>query len=132
MRDRRALERLYHLREVAMPQDRALVNVQTIAWSSTAGQLVVVVNVETGVLHRIWLPESAVAIGAFVVLERADNGVRVMDHIDAHTVEAAHRCEGRGHEVRASEAHPSPPPNGREESDAVTLIAEVEDYLRRR
>lgn len=132
LRDRRAFQRLQHLREIARVPDRALVHVQTIVWNSAAGQHVAVVNVATGVTSRVWLPESAVPIGSYVVVERMDSGVRAIDHLSAHSVEAAHRSEGRSHEVRASDAHPTPPPNAREESDAVTLIAEVEEYLRRR
>lgn len=54
-RDRRAFQRLQHLREIATPPDRALVHVQATVWSSTAGQHVVVVNVATGLTHRVWV-----------------------------------------------------------------------------
>lgn len=41
LRDRRAFQRLQHLREIATPEDRALVHVQTVVWSSAAGRHVV-------------------------------------------------------------------------------------------
>ncbi len=59
LRDRSAFQRLQHLRERATGPDRVLVHVQTIVWSSAAGQQVVVVNVVTGVTSRIWLSDGA-------------------------------------------------------------------------
>lgn len=102
LRDRRAFQRLQHLREIATDPDRALVHVQTVVWSSTAGQDVVVVNVATGSPHRVWLPETTVPIDAFAVLERALGGESLVDWMKAHHVEAGHR-----HERREATSHPT-------------------------
>jgi len=106
--------------------------VQTIVWSSAAGQHAVVVNVATGVLHRVWLPEVTIPTGAFVILERTHDGARASDVLDACVVESAHRHEAR---ARATRANPeqvvsqgrSDPAQG---DGAVTFIDEVEAYLR--
>lgn len=130
LRDRRAFDRLQHLREIATPEDRALVHVQTIVWSSAAGQHVVVVNVATGVTSRVWLPETTAPIGSYVVVERKGSGVRVVDWIGAQHVEAGHRHEQRhvAHRHNSSERVLEPPEHGQD--DARLLIEETERFLR--
>jgi len=127
LRDRRAFQRLQHLREIATVPDRALVYVQTIVWSSAAGQQVVVVNVATGSSHRVWVPETTVPLGAFVVLERTHSGVRVVDWMNAHQVEAGHRHERRYAVGRvASGDHLEQV----DREDALKLIQEAEQFLK--
>lgn len=133
-RDLRAFQRLQQLRDLAGQPNRAFVQVRTTIWSNTAGQHAVALNVATGILHRVWLSETTVPIGSFVVLERTNGGVRVIDYMDAPDVEAAHRHERRNPEAQpATPAHPTPTPTDpRKPDDAATLIHEVEEYLRRR
>lgn len=95
LRDRRAFNRLQHLREIGAAPDRALVHVLTMVWSSAAGQHVVVVHVATGTSSRVWLPETSLVIGAFVVLERTDGGVKAVEWMSAQQVDAGHRHERR-------------------------------------
>jgi len=131
LRDRRAFQRLQHLREIARIPDRALVHVQTIVWNSAAGQHVAVVNVATGVTSRVWLPESAVPIGSYVVVERTHGGVSVVDWRNAHQVEAGHRHEQR-HAQQQFAAKPRlgvPKPEQQNEDDAALLIRETEEFL---
>jgi len=130
-RDRRACERLQLLRGLAGESNRALVQIQTTVFNAAAGQHAVVMNVGTGTLHRVWLPETAVPIGAFVVLEHADHGVRVIGRLSAPSVEAAHRHERRTRAIRVPDRAGSPGRNPALQTDAaVTLIDEVEAYLR--
>lgn len=130
LRDRRAFQRLQDLREIATVPDRALVHVQTIVWSSAAGQNVVVVNVATGVTSRVWLPETTVPIGSYVVVERKGSGVRVVDWMGAEHVEAGHRLEQRhiAHRHNSGDRVLEPPEHGRD--DALLLIEETEQFLR--
>lgn len=130
LRDRRAFQRLQHLREIATPEDRALVHVQTIVWISAAGQNVVVVNVATGVTSRVWLPETTVPIGSYVVVECKGSGVRVVDWMGAEHVNAGHRHEQRhvAHRHNSSERVLEPPEHGQD--DARLLIEETERFLR--
>ncbi len=129
-RDRRAFQRLQHLREIATPEDRALVHVQTIVWSSAAGQHVVVVNVATGAPSRVWLPETTVPVGSYVVVEREGSGVRVVDWMGAAHVEAGHRDEQRHVALRhnSGERVLELPEHGQD--DARLLIEETERFLR--
>jgi hypothetical protein len=129
-RDRRAHERLQQFRHLATQPDHALVQVQTTVWSTVAGQHAVVLNIVTGALHRVWLPETTVPVGAFAVLQRTGDGARVVARLSARSVEAAHRCErrtvrpadARRHEDREmqSEANEAPSP----------LILEIEAFLK--
>lgn len=131
LRDRRAFQRLQHLREIATPEDRALVHVQTIVWSSAAGQYVAVLNVMTGAISRVWLPESAVRVGSFGVLERADGGVSVADWLDSHQVEAGHRHERRHIRVLGASALLSATAaDPLDRDDARQLIEETEQFLK--
>lgn len=131
LRDRRAFDRLQRLREMATSPDRVLVHVQSTVWSSTAGQHLVVVNVATGGSSRVWLPETLVPIGSFVVLEQTDRGVRVVDWMSAHQVEAGHRHERRVLAVGVSNVeqrgHAADPQN---HDDARQLIEETEQFLK--
>lgn len=126
-RDRRASQRLRHFRDLAAEPNRALVHLQTTVWSGAAGQHSIVVNVATGVLHRVWLPEMTVPIGAFVVLERTNSGVSIVGWMNARRVKGAHHYERR---------HPlARDPRGcdvdQERRDEVLqLIEETELYLR--
>lgn len=131
LRDRRAFQRLQHLREIATVPDRALVHVQTIVWNSAAGQHVAVVNVATGVTSRIWLSETTVAVGSFVVLERTDGGACVLEWMSAHQVEAGHRHEQRRVAHRPCSVEPRMQLLEREDREAaLQLIAETEQFLK--
>ncbi|NCD16057.1 MAG: hypothetical protein EOL91_01855 [Actinobacteria bacterium] len=131
LRDRRAFQRLQHLREIARVPDRALVHVQTIVWNSAAGQHVAVVNVATGVTSRVWLPESAVPIGSYVVVERTHGGVRVVDWRHSHQVEAGHRYEQRNaqQQLAAASSIDASRPAQQKEDAAALLIREIEEFL---
>lgn len=129
-RDRRAFQRLQHLREIATAPDRALVHVQTTVWSSTAGQHLIVVNVATGTTSRVWLPETTVPIAAFVVLERSNGGVNVVDSMNAHQVEAGHRHEQRHVAPRPSRELRGDLPERDDRDDARQLIEETERFLK--
>lgn len=126
-RDGRASQRLRHLRDLAAEPNRALVHLQTSVWSGAAGQHFIVVNVATGVLHRVWLPEMTVPIGAFVVLEGTDSGVSVVDWMNARRVKEAHRYERR-HPVARDPRDCDVEQERRDE--VLKLIEETEQYLR--
>ncbi len=126
-RDRRAHERLDHLRDLAGEGDRALVHVKTTIWSTAAGERTIVLNIATGGLHRVWLPETTVPVGAFAVLEHTNRGVRVIAHMDAHVVEAAHRHERRS--VCAPLRTSVDAGLGGKPGDPARLIREVEAFL---
>lgn len=126
-RDRRASQRLRHLRDLAAEPNRALVHLQTTVWTAAAGQHAMVVNVATGVLHRVWIAEMTVPQGAFVVLERTNPGVRLIAHIDAQVLEAAHRHERRS--VCAPVRTPVDAGLVGEPGDSARLIREVEAFL---
>lgn len=131
LRDGRAFQRLQHLREIATVPDRALVYVQTIVWSSAAGQQVAVVNVVTGVTSRVWLPEANLPIGSFVLLERTYGGVRVVEWMNAHQVEAGHRHEARRAVPNAARAQRSDHLGDRQAHHAAAeLVRETEEFLR--
>lgn len=119
------------LREIATVPDRALVHVQTIVWNSAAGQHVAVVNVATGVTSRIWLSETTVAVGSFVVLERTDGGACALEWMRAHQVQAGHRHEQRdvAHRPRIVEPRMHLLERGHREA-AKQLIAETEQFLK--
>lgn len=137
-RDRRAFQRLQHVRESATVPNRALVHVQTIVWSSAAGQDTVVVNIATGVTSHVWLTEAAVPIGSFVVLERAGSGVRLVGMVQPNHVESAHRYERRHPAKRltsVSMGYDSPDmgydsPDQDECDDARALVEETEQFLK--
>lgn len=128
-RDTHSHRRLQKLRELAAEPNRALVHVQTTVWSSAAGQHAGVVNVATGILHRVWIPEVTVPIGAFVVLQPTRSGVSIVDWMSPRRVDEAHRFERR---------HPttSDPRDLDVElalnDDVRRLIEETEHYLRQR
>lgn len=127
-RDGRASRRLHHLRDLAAEPNRALVHLQTTLWSAAAGQHAVVVNVATGIQHRVWIAEMTVPIGAFVVLERTHHGAVVIGMMHARAVEAAHR-HARRHSVTSDPLNVNvPPPEPRD--DVLQLIEETEQYLR--
>lgn len=131
LRDRRAFQRLQHLREIAGDPDRALVHVQTIVWSSSAGQHVVVRNVAAGVASRIWLSETTVPIGSFLVLERTDGGVRAIEWMNTHQVGAGHRHEARRIRPTAGGAQrPEHPKDLQLHDAAAELVRETEQFLR--
>ena len=131
LRDRRAFQGLQHLREIARVRDRALVHVQTIVWSSAAGQHVAVVNVATGVTSRVWLPESAVPIGSYVVVERTHGGVSVVDWRNSHYVVAGHRYEQRNaqQQCAAASSFDVSKPAQQKEDAAALLIRDIEEFL---
>lgn len=130
-RDTRAHRRLQALREAAQVSGRALVHLQTVVWSSSAGQHAVVVNVASGHRYRLWLPEVHLPIGAFALLERAGNGARVVDLLGAQVIEAAHHYERYARATRAVVAedplHRAVP---RQHDSVDTLVHEVEEYLK--
>lgn len=127
-RDAHAHQRLQNLRDLATEPNRALAYLQTIVWRAAAGQQAVVVNVATGVLHPVWLPELSVPLGAFVVLERTNSGVSVVDWMNARQVEEAHSYERRHHITNGSGDVNLLRQERR--NDAVQLIEETEQYLR--
>jgi len=128
-RDCRALQRLKQLRDLAAQPDHALVQVQTTIWTTAAGQHAVVLNIATGALHRVWLPETKVPIGAYCVLERTLHGVRVIDLMTDRSVAAAHRHERGRHADGGTSAHTKPARHVEQPDDAAVLIDEVEKYL---
>lgn len=129
-REMLAHQRLQELRDRAQASGRALVHVQTVMSSSSAGQHAVVVNVATGFRYRLWLPEVNLPIGAYAVIEQCVVGVAVIDWVGRRTVEAAHRHERHhanlGSATSALEKAPG------DDDDAATLIRETERYLRSR
>lgn len=127
LRDRRASQRLQHLRDLAAEPNRALIHLQTTVCSGAAGQQAVVVNVATGVLHRVWIAEMTVPIGAFVVLERTDSGVSVVDWMNARRVKEAHRY-ARRHPLARDPRDCDVDQERRDE--VLQLIEETEQYLR--
>ena len=129
-RDRCAYQRLQHLRELAAQPSRVLVFVQTIALGTAAGQHAVVINVATGTTHRAWLSETTVPIGAFVVLERTNGGVGVVDWMDAHQVESGHRHERRHAAHHITSGRLGVDLTERDDrDDARQLIEEAEQFL---
>lgn len=131
LRDRRAFQRLQHLREIATVSNLALVQVQTIVWSSAAGQHVVVVNVATGVISHVWLPEATVPIGSFVVLDGAGSGILVVGMVKPNHVESAHRHERRHPAQRfTSVSVGCHSPEQGECDDGRTLVEETEQFLK--
>ncbi len=131
LRDRRAFQRLQHLREIATDPDRVLVHVQTIVWSSTAGQLAVVVNVATGGTSHVWLPEEAVPIGSFVALDGAGSGVLVVGMVKPNHVESAHRHERRHPAQRFTNVSVGCHSHEQGEcDDGRTLVEETEQFLK--
>lgn len=131
-RDCRAHQRLQHLRDLAAQPDHALVQVQTTIWTTAAGQCAVVLNIATGVLHRVWLPETTVPSGAFAVLERTGHGGRVVACVDARGVKSAHRHERRRRRLDTPAIQPEPAREVGELQEAADLIDEVEKYLKAR
>lgn len=126
-RDRRASQRLRHFGDLAAEPNRALVHLQTTVWSGAAGQHSIVVNVATGVLHRVWLPGMTVPIGAFVVLERTNSGVSIVDWMNPRRVKEAHRYERRhplAHDPRDCDVEQE------RRDEVLQLIEETEQYLR--
>lgn len=129
-RDRRAHKRLQQLRDLAAERDRALVHVKTTIWSSTAGQHAVVLNIATGALHRVWLPETTVPVGAFAVLEHTNRGVRVIDVMDARGVESAHRHGMHQTPSMARVGRDDPEEQGADHDAPSQLIIEIEAFLK--
>lgn len=128
--DRRAHERLQHLRHLATQPDRALVYIQTTIGNAAAGQHAVVLNVAAGTLHRVWLSEATVPLGAFVVLQRVDEGAKVVDWMSAHAVEDGHRYERRrGAPTLPGSQALEDLPEVRGRDDVRQLIEEVEVFL---
>lgn len=130
LRDRRASQRLQHLRDLATEPNRALVHVTTVFWSITAGQHAIVVNVSTGIPYRVWIPEMDIPVGAFAVLERSDHGVRQIGALLARGVEAAHRHESRRESPGTSEGLDELPSQAGNNTAATALISEIEAFLR--
>jgi len=129
-RDTLAHQRLQELRDRSQASGRALVYVQTVVSSSSAGQHAVVVNVATGHRYRLWLPEVDLPIGAYVVIEQRVIGLAVLDWAGSRQVGAAHRYERR-HPAREDSV--KVPPGGddsEDRGDARRLIEETEQFLR--
>jgi hypothetical protein len=90
-RDRAAAEHLALLRDGATVPGCALVQVVAIAWTATAGTRATCVDVNTGLTHDLWFPETSPPVGAFFLV-RLDGYVgRPVDWLRAADAEAAHR-----------------------------------------
>lgn len=128
-RDTRAHRRLQGFRDAAQVPGRALVHVQTMVWSSSAGQHAVVANVASGHRYRLWLPEAHLPIGAFALLAQGERGVVVLGWLDARTVAAGHRHERRTHQSPADPGANLPTPEHPVEDAAALLVREAEEFL---
>lgn len=119
-RDRRASQQLVGLRTALHAPNRALVHIHAIVRESLAGQLMDVVNVETGHTHRIWIAETSLPVGSFSILERSNDAVAVVHWIPRRTVEAARRSEARTSVPAVREWNS--PGLGREHSSSIELL----------
>jgi len=128
-RDAHAHQRLRELRDRAQAPGMALVHVQTMVWSSSAGQHAVVVNVASGHRYRLWLPEAHLPIGAFALLAQRERGVVVLGWLDAGTVAAGHRHERRTQQPPADPCANLPTPEQPVEDAAALLVRETEEFL---
>ncbi|NCD18858.1 MAG: hypothetical protein EOL89_02575 [Actinobacteria bacterium] len=129
-RDRRVHKQLQRLRDFAVEQNRVLVHIQTTIWSSAAGQHTVVLNIATGTLHRVWLSETTVQLGAFAVLEHTRTGVHVIDCMHARGVEQAHRHERHQALSGTTPRHEDPKVQPGDNDTPSPLVLEIEAFLR--
>jgi hypothetical protein len=132
--DERAADRLQVLRNRAaqIPGHR-LVAIHAVLWVGPAGQRVHAVDVVGGVVYDVWLPEVALPVGAFAVLDVASGAVRVVDWLDRAVLASARRHETRALARRRALAHREERTAARRErTDARTLVQEAERLLDRR
>lgn len=70
-RDAEAAERLQGLRDRTLIEGHVLVEIHRTLWATQAGQRAVVVNVTTGEVSEIWLPDTCIPDGSFAVITTA-------------------------------------------------------------
>jgi hypothetical protein len=131
--DERAADRLQVLRNrAAQKPGRLLVAIHDVLWVGPAGQRVHAVDVARGVVHDIWLPEVALPVGAFAVLDATISPARVVDWLDSAVLASARRHETRAAVRRRALAHRKERTAARRErTDAQTLVQEAERLLDR-
>ena len=131
--DQRAADRLQVLRyRAAQHPGHLLVAIHDVLWVGPAGQRVHAVDVARGVVHDVWLPEVALPIGAFAVLDVTANPVRVVDWLDRAVLASARRHEARTAELRRARTHRDQRAAARRERGAArSLVQEAERLLDR-
>lgn len=132
-RDERAADRLQVLRNrAAQYPGHLLVSIHDVVWVGPAGQRVHAVDVARGVVHDVWLPEVALPIGAFAVVDVTANPVRVVDWLDRAVLASARRHETRTSVRRRALAHREERTAARRERTAAqTIVQEAERLLDR-
>jgi hypothetical protein len=131
--DERAADRLQVLRNrAAQNPGHLLVAIHEVLWVGPAGQRVHAVDVARGVVHDVWLPEVALPIGAFAVLDVTANPVRVVDWLDRAALASARQHEARAAVHRRALAHRDQRATARREWVAArSLVHEAERLLDR-
>jgi hypothetical protein len=94
-RDRAAAARLALLHDGATTPGCALVQITDITWTAAAGTRATCVDVNMGLTHDLWFPETSLAIGAFVLVRLDRYIAHPVDTLDPRHVAAAHRHQLR-------------------------------------
>ncbi|MCV2393275.1 hypothetical protein OEB99_03045 [Actinotalea sp. M2MS4P-6] len=94
-RDRRAAEHLQDMRVRTALPDHALLCILNTAWTSPAGQRVAAVDVRTGAVCEVWLAESGMAAGTYVLVSLRQGAAVALDSATPPMVLDAQRHEQR-------------------------------------
>lgn len=95
-RDRRAFERLQDLRVISGLPDHALLCILRAVWSTVAGERVNAVDVRTGAVVDLWLTESSLPTGTYVLVKSVGGTCVLVEAVPAGLVVAAQRHSSRG------------------------------------
>lgn len=101
-RDRRAFGRLQDLRVLSGLPDHTLLCVLRAVWSTVAGERVNAVDVRTGAVVDLWLTESSLPCGSYVLVKSVGGSCVLVEAVPPGLVVASqrHACRGgvRRHE----------------------------------
>ncbi|MBK8468249.1 MAG: hypothetical protein IPL45_00190 [Actinomycetales bacterium] len=122
-RDAEAAGHLQSLRDRAVIEGRDLVEIDT-RWATQAGQQAVAINVCTGAVGDVWLPEVRLPDGAFALLARDGESAAIAAWASPEQVTATHR-----HQRPVAVRKPS---RGQRHSDkdGRAMVAEAEALVR--
>ena len=128
-RDAEAADHLQSLRDRAIIEGHDLVEIHRTLWASQAGQQALSVNITTGQVSELWLPEVRLPDGSFAMITTTAGGhTNIVGWADPDQIASAHRDRHR-QAIRQLARRRG---KGLQGAVAATLLAEAERATRER